>query len=108
MTDTIDSKGLKERLDSGDDLLLVDVLPPGSFLRHHIPGAVNIPLDYLHEVVEILPHDRDIVVYCTNEECEFSEIAARKLGLHGFTRVYKYTGGLQDWYDQGYELQAHI
>ena len=101
---TLDAAELRRRTLAGEDLLLVDVMPPSQYLLLHIPGAINIPLEYLHDLLEYLPHDKDIILYCTNYECDFAEVAARKLGLHGFTNVLVLSGGMAEWEKGGYEF----
>jgi hypothetical protein len=38
---TIDREALKEKMDRGDDFLLLEVLGEASFNREHLPGAVR-------------------------------------------------------------------
>ncbi len=47
-------------------LKIVDVLPSISFAEAHIPGAINLPLEQLHDHArELLPDlNADIAVYC--------------------------------------------
>jgi len=47
-------------------LTIVDVLPSISYAEAHIPGAINIPLEQLHDHArELLPDlAADIAVYC--------------------------------------------
>ena len=99
---TIEATEVRRRLEAGEDLLLVDLMPPRQYLLIHIPGAISIPLDYLHDVLEYLPRDKDIILYCTDEKCEFSEIGARKLALHGFTNVLVIRGGMAEWEGAGF------
>jgi len=103
-TRKITAKQLKRRMDARDDLLLVDLMPPSQYVLLHLPGAINIPLDYLHEVLPYLPHDKDIVFYCNNKACEFSRVAARKLELHGFTNAVVLTGGMAAWEKAGQQF----
>lgn len=103
MAREIDAYELRQRMtDEDDDFLLVDLMPPSQYLLLHIPTAVNIPIEYLHQVLEYLPQDRDIVMYCTDPECEFADEGARKLELHGFTNMVKFPGGLEEWERLGY------
>lgn len=102
MAREIKADELRRRMSADDDFLLVDLMPPSQYLLLHLPGAVNIPLDYLHEVLEYLPQHKDIILYCTNTECEFSHVGAKKLELHGFTNVLILPGGLQEWEQYGY------
>jgi rhodanese-related sulfurtransferase len=49
-------------------LKIVDVLPAISYAEAHIPGAINIPLEQVHDHArELLPDlAADIAVYCGN------------------------------------------
>jgi hypothetical protein len=38
---TIDREALREKMDRGDDFLLLEVLGEASFNREHLPGAVR-------------------------------------------------------------------
>ena len=48
----------------------------------------------------------EIVVYCAKTECPASEQAAEKLAEAGYTRVYDFTGGMQEWKDSGHNVAA--
>jgi 3-mercaptopyruvate sulfurtransferase SseA len=56
---------LKERLDAGDDLLVVDARSSGEYEAMHIPGAISVPLSDLEARIDELPRDQEIVFYCT-------------------------------------------
>ncbi|MDP8901070.1 MAG: rhodanese-like domain-containing protein [Actinomycetota bacterium] len=62
---TVDREALKERMDRGDDFLLLEVLGEASYNREHLPGAVRYEG---REQVERLAPDRstEIVAYCSN------------------------------------------
>ncbi len=47
-------------------LTILDVLPAISYAEAHIPGAINLPLEQLHDHArELLPDlNADIAVYC--------------------------------------------
>ena len=62
---TTDRETLKEKMDRGDDFLLLEVLGEASFNREHLPGAVRYEG---REGVEALAPDRstEIVAYCSN------------------------------------------
>jgi rhodanese-related sulfurtransferase len=49
-------------------LTILDVLPSASYDAAHIPGAINIPLEQVHDHArELLPDlAADIAVYCGN------------------------------------------
>ena len=62
---TIDREALREKMDRGDDFLLLEVLGEASFNREHLPGAVRYEG---RAQVERLAPDRStaIVAYCSN------------------------------------------
>ena len=56
---------LKERLDAGDSLLVVDARSSDEYAAAHIPGAISLPLSDLEARMDELPRDQEIVLYCT-------------------------------------------
>ena len=62
---TIDREALKEKINRGDDFLLLEVLGEASFNREHLPGAVRY--EGRDQVEELAP-DRiaEIIAYCSN------------------------------------------
>jgi predicted sulfurtransferase len=56
---------LKERLDDGDGLLVVDARSSDAYAEAHIPGAISVPLSDLEARMDELPRDQEIVFYCT-------------------------------------------
>lgn len=62
---TIDREALKEKMDRGDDFILVETLPESAFKKRHLPGAVN--LDDMSRISELFPDkEAEIITYCTN------------------------------------------
>ncbi len=66
MKRNIGREELKEKLDRGDDLVLVDTMASPYYRHSHLPGAINVPVDEIRErAPEVLPDkDVEIVVYC--------------------------------------------
>jgi rhodanese-related sulfurtransferase len=99
---------LRQKLERGDELVLVDALPPIAFAASRLPGAVNIPPDSVDGMAELRIPDREteVVVYCANPDCESSvEVAARLVEL-GYRNVRHYSGGKEDWRDAGLPLEG--
>lgn len=69
MVNTISRNELKQKMDGGEDFMLVETLPANSFQHAHLPGAVNLPPDKVSELApEVLPDkSANIVVYCAND-----------------------------------------
>jgi len=52
--------------------------------------------------------DEEIVVYCSDDMCSSSQIAADRMERAGFTRILHYKGGLKDWSAAGYPLEGSM
>ncbi len=87
-----------------EDFVLINVLSREAFEQRHIRTSINIPVgsdDFAQRVEDVAGgKDRKVVVYCANFDCDASPKAARKLEADGFTRVFDYEGGTEDWFDQ--------
>lgn len=87
-----------------EDFVLVNVLPQEAFNTRHIRTSINIPLenDDFEQLVETVAgtKERKIVLYCKNFDCPLSNEAAEKLEDAGFTQVYDYEGGTEDWFSK--------
>jgi rhodanese-related sulfurtransferase len=57
---------LKQKLDSGEDITMIDVRHALDFEAdpYIIPGTLRIPSEQLESYPEV-PKDREVVVYCT-------------------------------------------
>lgn len=55
---------LKEKMDAGVDLVIVDVRSKEDFDEGHIAGAVSIPWEEMEARYTELPRDKEIVTYC--------------------------------------------
>lgn len=74
---------------------ILDVREPWEVAICGLQEAVHVPLDRLVGRVEMLPHDRVLVVVC--HAGVRSLIAARHLRASGFDRVTSLRGGLDAW-----------
>ncbi len=103
LTSLITRDELKGKLDRGDDLVIVEALPPMYYEDAHLPGALDLPHDRVDDLApKLIPDkDREIVVYCSNTACQNSTIAANRLTALGYRNVRKYAEGKQDWIDAG-------
>lgn len=101
MVREIDRDEARDRITAGATLL--DAQGPGKFERRHITGAIRGRLDDPEATLVILGDDldREIVVYCTDQACTGSALAAKLLEGRGYRNVLRYTNGLDDWSDAG-------
>jgi rhodanese-related sulfurtransferase len=107
---TINANELKDLLDRGEDLVLLNVLDPDAFEHEHIPGSINIPnrrLDFIKEVEKVAERkDRRVIVHCSNKLCQQSPDAARKLERAGYTNVIEFQGGMAEWKQAGFGVES--
>jgi adenylyltransferase/sulfurtransferase len=89
---------LKQRLDRGDALTLVDVREPNEFQINRIPGAKLIPLGEVPRRYRELDAEDEIVVSC--KVGARSARAADFLRSVGFKRVLNLHGGIVEWIDK--------
>jgi sulfur-carrier protein adenylyltransferase/sulfurtransferase len=91
---------LKQRLDDGAALQLVDVREPFEWGIANMSayGARLIPLDQLHERRDEIDRDAEIVVYCRSGAR--SAGAVRQLQAHGYSRIWNLKGGINAWAEQ--------
>ena len=62
---TISRVDLKEKIDRGDDFVLLEVLSEASYSREHLPGAIRF--QDMDLIPELLPDKTtDVVAYCSN------------------------------------------
>jgi hypothetical protein len=55
---------VKAKLDSDQDVLLVDLRALSSYEKDHIPGAIYVRVDELYERLADVPTGTEIVTYC--------------------------------------------
>jgi rhodanese-related sulfurtransferase len=107
---TLERDKLRHIMNDRAPLYVINVLGPREFAAARIPGSHNIPLDAADFVgqVERLVDARDarIVVHCSSFQCTASSRAARQLEEAGFTRVFVYAGGIEDWQGAGYPVEG--
>jgi adenylyltransferase/sulfurtransferase len=94
----ISSVELKQRVDRGDGLTIVDVREPNEYQINRIPNSVLIPLGDVPKRYNELDPDAEIVVHC--KLGGRSAKAADFLRSVGFKHVLNLRGGILDWIDK--------
>ena len=101
--ESISRETLRQKIERGDELVVVDALPPISFAASHLPGAISMPPETVDQRAprRIPDLDADVVVYCASETCDSSVVVAERLIELGYRRVRHYAGGKEDWIEAG-------
>ncbi len=107
MTDVaeIDAKKVNEAINSGKDIVILDVRTPQELLRGYIKGSINIPLPQLQDEVEnkISDKEKTIYVYCLS-----GSRSAQAVGMMqrmGYENSYSMTSGLLSWRANQFPLE---
>lgn len=107
MARTITAEELKRKIDSGEQFHLVETLLPREYEQWHLPGAVNVHFNRMtKEAHDRFEQEDEIIVYCHDEECNASPIAAKKLESMGYTNVVEFPGGKKAWKQAGYPVES--
>jgi adenylyltransferase/sulfurtransferase len=93
----IQAEELKQRIDAGENLLLLDVREEDEYAISNIGGQL-IPLAELPGRVQELDASREIVALC--KMGSRSAKAVQLLHKAGFPRVRSLTGGIHAWSDR--------
>ncbi|MEK9727243.1 MAG: molybdopterin-synthase adenylyltransferase MoeB [Candidatus Margulisiibacteriota bacterium] len=88
---------LKEKLDNGDDFILIDVREPAEYEICDINGRL-IPLNTLTDHLDSLDKNQAYVVHC--KLGGRSAKAVEEMQAAGFTNVVNLSGGIIDWIDE--------
>jgi rhodanese-related sulfurtransferase len=104
---SIGCEELLTKIESGDEVVLVDALSPSSYAHSHLPGAINLPPQRVDASVlrRIPDQNAEIVVYCANPECDDSVETAKRLVALGYTNVRHYPGGKTEWRERRFPLE---
>src|SRR5437588_10892870 len=86
---------LKERLNRGDVVSIVDVREPEEVAIAAFPGATHIPMGDIPSRLTELDPDRETVIVC-HHGIRSAQVA-RYLAEMGFERVLNLSGGIDAW-----------
>jgi adenylyltransferase/sulfurtransferase len=86
---------LKEKMDAGEALSLIDVREPFEFEIARIDGAKLIPLGEVPKRADELDRSQMLVIHCHSGAR--SARAVRLLKQRGFVNVYNLEGGIDAW-----------
>jgi rhodanese-related sulfurtransferase len=111
----ISPQEVKNALDGGEDLLVLDVREPNEYAQGHLPGAVNVPRGLLELKADSESPSADpavagkregrVVTYCLKAPGARSLFAADTLAQMGFTNVAAMTAGVNGWSEAGLPLE---
>ena len=95
---------VKNRMDRGDKLMLIDVREESEFAKDHLPGAIHLGRGILERDIEARVPElgTEMILYCGGGFR--SALAADNLQKMGYTNVISMDGGIRDWREKSYPL----
>jgi rhodanese-related sulfurtransferase len=122
--DVITTEELKNLIDSGKDVLVVDTMPyEDSYQKQHIPGAKQFlfPIPEMgtwdtketdgktrEDFAALLGPDKDktIVIYCGFVKCTRSHNGAMWAKKLGYNNVLRHPGGIYAWLGANHPIES--
>ena len=86
---------IKQRLDAGEQLRIIDVREAHEHAIAHVDGAELRPMSVIRSWWQELPRDEDLVVMCHHGGRSANVCAM--LAQAGFERLTNMTGGIDAW-----------
>ncbi len=100
-------ENLKQRLDAGEDLLLLDVRSPEDYdgEQGHISGSMLLPLEQLEQRIDEINDYYEKTVVCICRTDRQSVKAAQILTEKGFADVHVAKMGMTNWIKNNYSVE---
>jgi rhodanese-related sulfurtransferase len=107
--DTVDNLAadrVKQLMDAGEKVLLIDMRPAKEYQQSRLPGARSLPLAELANRYSELPKSGRVVLYC---DCKPYDIADRAVFLEyrGYRNIFIMPEGYQGWIKRGYPTETN-
>ena len=102
--DNISADRVKQLMDAGEKVVLIDLRPAKEFEQKRLPGARSIPLAEIANRFSEIPKSGRVVLYC---DCKPYDVADRAVFLEyrGFRNILIMPDGYQGWVKRGYPLE---
>jgi len=104
----MDVETLKAKLDTGEDILLLDVRTSDDYVgeQGHVKGSVLIPLEELEKRLSEIENfqEKNVMTICRTDRR--SAKAAQILTKHGFADVHVISKGMTAWHEAGYSIES--
>ena len=90
-------------LESGDDIVVIDVREAEDYAKGHIPGSINLP-QAQWQTHNGLRKDRTNIVVCYSQQCHLAAKACVQFAGAGFP-VMEMDGGFEEWKENDLEIE---
>jgi len=95
---------VKQKLDSGEKFMLVDVREESEFAKDHLPSAIHLGKGVIERDIEARVPDLNtpLILYCGGGFR--SALAADNLQKMGYNNVISMDGGVRGWREKKYPM----
>ena len=106
-SETINAEALIDLVLEQPALVIIDARIASDLREGYIEGAINLSnihtnCDSLREVVEIL--ETPVALYCNGVKCKRSFESAKIAHACGYTNLYWFRGGMEEWSSKQYPI----
>jgi rhodanese-related sulfurtransferase len=106
-TTRVSAEKIFELFDEYDDLVIIDSRKPADREAGYIEGSVPLP-DFDTTGASLAKHlaskSTPVVFYCNGERCGRSGNAANVAIKEGYTNIFWFRGGWEEWEKKGYPV----
>lgn len=91
-----------------DKTVWIDLRDTPLYKEAHIKDAVNIPAYKLKDKLDLIPRDKNVVLYCEGVDCDLGQVGAKILIENGYKRgmIRVFSGGMAVWKEAGYPTDS--
>jgi membrane protein DedA with SNARE-associated domain/rhodanese-related sulfurtransferase len=99
---------LHKKLDAGENPMILDLRSQAALDEDPalIQGALHMSMEEVNNRLQEIPHDRDIILYCSCPNEVSSARIALLLQRKGFSRVRPLLGGIDAWRKRNYPTES--
>lgn len=99
-------KEVKQRMDRGDNFVLIDIREDNEWDKGHIPGAIHMGRGIIERDIEQRVPDKnaELILYCGGGFR--SALSAESLQKMGYTNVLSMDGGWRGWNEAKFPIKA--
>ncbi|MDH5513307.1 MAG: rhodanese-like domain-containing protein [Gammaproteobacteria bacterium] len=104
-TTKVDAEGILDLVDKIPQLVIVDARIRQDRLQGYIEGSISLPdiETDCKSLAKVIPgKTAPVVFYCNGPKCGRSVKSSRKALDCGYTRVYWFHGGFEEWMHKNY------
>lgn len=82
---------------------LIDVRAYEDYIEGHIPFAMHVPFEKIHEHLNLLDREKPTIVYCYEQNCQLAKKASIAF-LENYFPTIELEGGFKAWKEHDYEI----